>query len=341
MLRGDAVGHRDALPEIPADDELAVGLQGGPGDLCPGQGGQLPLQLMSHRLGQGAGVSDQHGGGHPVVLRLAQQIRRHPGGIGAAVGQYQHLGGPGDHVDVYPAEDLALGLRHVGVSGAHDLIHLRDGPGAVGQGGHRLGAAHLVDPGHAGDFGCGQDVGVHRPIPPGRRHHNDLPHSGDPGGNGIHQHGGRVGGGAAGHIDAHPRQGDDPLAQHHALPLGHHEALPLLPGVVGPDVLRGLLQHGQEGRLHLRRRLVHLLRRHRQGVRRCAVKAEGILPQGRVPPLLHGPEDLRHRGGYVRPASAAEQDLPLLQRFHIIYFDHDRLTASAPGPPASRRSPDA
>ena len=57
------------------------------------------------------------------MLRLAQQVRRHPAGSLPAVGEHQDLAGAGDHVDAHLAEYLPLGRGHKDAAGAHDLIH--------------------------------------------------------------------------------------------------------------------------------------------------------------------------------------------------------------------------
>src|SRR5262249_56714157 len=47
------------------------------------------------------------------------------------VGQHQHLGRTGDHVDADLAEHQPLRRRHVGVARADDLVDRRDGGGAI------------------------------------------------------------------------------------------------------------------------------------------------------------------------------------------------------------------
>jgi hypothetical protein len=84
------------------------------------------------------------------VLRLGKQVRGHPARVHAAVADHQYFRGPGDHVDADAAENLALGLGHVAVTGADDLVDARQAGRAVGQGGHGLRTAHAVqgvDPG--------------------------------------------------------------------------------------------------------------------------------------------------------------------------------------------------
>ena len=120
------------------------------------------------------------------MFGLAEQIRRHPAGIAAAVGEDQNLTGAGNHVDVHPAEDLALGSRDKDAAGADDFVHLGNRLRAVGQGCHRLGTAHAEDPGGPGDIGRGQGLGADGTVWPGRRDDIDFRHAGDPGRNHIH-----------------------------------------------------------------------------------------------------------------------------------------------------------
>ena len=62
------------------------------------------------------GDQDRLRGG--VVLGLRQQVGGDPFGIGVSVGDDQHLGRAGDHVDADAAEHEALGRRHIGVARA-------------------------------------------------------------------------------------------------------------------------------------------------------------------------------------------------------------------------------
>ena len=70
---------------------------------------------------EGGVVGDQDRLRGRVVLGLGEQVGGDPVRIVGAVGDDQHLRGPGDHVDADRAEDLPLGRRHIGVAGADDL----------------------------------------------------------------------------------------------------------------------------------------------------------------------------------------------------------------------------
>ena len=78
--------------------------------------------------------------------------------------------GPGDHVDADLAEHQPLGRGDIGVAGADDLGHRRDGRGAVGQRRHRLRAADAVDLGDAAELRRRQHQRVELAVR--RRHHH-------------------------------------------------------------------------------------------------------------------------------------------------------------------------
>ena len=84
-------------------------------------------------------------------------------GVGGVVGEDQHLGRPGDHVDADLPEHPALGGGHISVAGADDLGDRRDGFGAIGERRDRLRAAHPIDFVDAGDAGGGQHERIESP----------------------------------------------------------------------------------------------------------------------------------------------------------------------------------
>ena len=193
---------------------------------------------LRHRVGQ------QDGGGELIMLCLAEQIGCNPGRVGCVVGNDQHLGGPGDHVDIHRAEGELFRRRDKRIARADDLIHLRDDARTVGQRGDRLHAAdrdHLV---YASDPGRRKHLAAH--VIGRRGDHDDLAHARDLSGDGVHQHAGRIRCRAARHVDAHARQPAHGLAEglpRRTLPLprfGEH----LL--VVVADVGRGLFQRADE-----------------------------------------------------------------------------------------------
>ena len=104
---------------------------------------------------------DAHGRGGRIVFGLGEQIGRDEVRIRGAVGENDDFARAGDHVDVAHSENLALGLGHVQVARTHDLVHLRDAFGPVGEGGHGLGAADPVDFVESEHGGRGQYRRVH------------------------------------------------------------------------------------------------------------------------------------------------------------------------------------
>ena len=134
------------------------------------------------------------------MLGLRQQIGGDPGGVAGAVGDDKHFRGAGDHVDADLAEHQPLGGGDIGVAGADDLRDRRDGRGAVGQRRHRLRAADAVDLRDAAEPGGRQHQRIE--LAAGRRHHHDHAlDAGDLRRHRVHQHRGRIGGGAAGNIE--------------------------------------------------------------------------------------------------------------------------------------------
>ena len=154
-------------------------------------------------VGERGVVGDQDRLRAGVVLGLRQQIGGDPVGVARLVGEDQHLGGAGDHVDADLAEHQTLGRRHIGVAGPDDLGDRRNGLGAVGERGHRLRAADAIDLVDAGELGRRQhqrdELAVRR-----RHHHHQARAAGDLGRHRVHQHRRRIGRGAARHVEARP-----------------------------------------------------------------------------------------------------------------------------------------
>ena len=133
---------------------------------------ELALDRRLDRVGEAGVVGDQDRLRAGVVLGLRQQVGGDPVRIVAgAVGDDQHLGRTGDHVDADRAEHLPLGGRDIGVAGADDLGDRRDGLGAVGERRDRLRAADAVDLVDAGELGGRQHQRVELAVR--RRHHHD------------------------------------------------------------------------------------------------------------------------------------------------------------------------
>ena len=87
-----------------------------------------------------------------------------------SIGDHQHFRGAGDHVDADLAEHQPLGGGDIGIAGADDLGHRRDGRGAIGQRRHRLRAADAVDFGDAAEMRRRQHQRIELAVR--RRHHH-------------------------------------------------------------------------------------------------------------------------------------------------------------------------
>ena len=140
----------------------------------------------------------------------------------------------------------------------------RDALGAVGHRRDRLRATDPVDLVDA-DERRGGERGGGDPAVGGRRHaEHELGHAGHPSRDRGHQHGGRVGGAAAGHVEPGPIDGDGDLA--HVDPVAQEldGGLRGLLLVVGANPLGGVLERGTELRGRCGERVLELGRRTRR-----------------------------------------------------------------------------
>ena len=219
-------------------DQRAAALERGGDHVLARHGRQQPFDAGGDAIEEGGIRTEQDGLRQFVVLGLGEEVDGHPVRIARAVGDDQHFGGTGHHVDADGAEHAALGAGDVGVAGADDLVHLRNGLRAVGQRADGLGAAdgeHAID---AGQMRRGQHQFV--PLAARRRHHHDeFLDARHLGGNGVHQHRTRIGRLAAGHVEADAIERRDLLAQARAVGFGVVPGLGLLPLVVAADARGG------------------------------------------------------------------------------------------------------
>ncbi len=121
MLAGDAVGQRGGFLERGHGDHRAELHPALARDFGARQQRHLPLDLGLDGVGQPRVGGDEDRLRAAAMLGLRQQIRRHPGRVGRSIGDDQHLGRSGDHVDAHRAEHLALGGGDIGIAGPHDL----------------------------------------------------------------------------------------------------------------------------------------------------------------------------------------------------------------------------
>src|SRR5699024_8011600 len=106
--------------------------------------------------------------------------------------------------------------------------------------------------------GGGQNGGVDLAVGAGGGSHDDLVDAGHLGGDNVHQHGGGVGRGAAGHVDAGLLDGGVLLPQQHAGGALEQDILVDLLLVEGADIVGGRPQGLDKVRLDGGERLVDL-----------------------------------------------------------------------------------
>ena len=215
------------------------------------------------------------------MLSLTEQVGGNVGRVGGVIGNDQHLGRTGDHVDIDRAERQLLGCRNKGVARANDLVHLRDEARAVGQRGNRLRAADGDNGIYTSDLRRRKHFVGH--VFGRRRDHNQLTDTGNLGRNGVHQHTRRVRRCAARHINADARKPAHGLTERFAfgaVPLPRFDEHLL---VVVADVRRRLFQRRDQLRVAGVVRIVKHLRL--DNVRRLAVKPLGVL-HDRIPAAL-------------------------------------------------------
>ncbi len=104
-----------------------------PGDPGAGSAGECLLECGGERVGKRGIRRDTPTDRVLVVLRLGDEVGGDPGGARGGVGDDEHLGRPGDHVDPHFPNDLPFRLGDPAIAGAHDLVHPRDRGGAIGQ----------------------------------------------------------------------------------------------------------------------------------------------------------------------------------------------------------------
>ena len=115
------------------------------------------------------------------MFGLAEQIGCANFAVHAVVGDDQGLGRAGQQVDADAAEQLALGLRHIGVAGADNHVHRLDALRAECHGRHCLHAAEHEDFVGAAEIHGGND-GRMRTALERRRAGDDALYAGDLGG---------------------------------------------------------------------------------------------------------------------------------------------------------------
>ena len=159
MLGCDHISHSAGVLQVVKHDGAAVVRHALLDDVPARELLCLPLHLARNGLCLCHGIGQQDGGSQLVVLGLTEQVGGNVGRVGGVIGNDQHLGRTGDHVDIDRAERQLLGCRNKGVARTNDLVHLRDKARAVGQRGNRLRAADGNNGIYTGNLGRN---GVHQ-----------------------------------------------------------------------------------------------------------------------------------------------------------------------------------
>ena len=188
VLRAVLVGQGNRLLERTGQDYSPSVAEGLYGDVLPGQIGKLLGDFDLGPQGDFGGRREQDGGGKHVVLRLGDQIGGNPPGPGGVIGDNEGLGRTRQAVDPHLPVQLPLRQHDEQVTGTNDLVHPRDCPRTVGEGGNGLSATDLVDGVHFGDAGRNEYSRVDPAFPVRRCGDDHLPDTGYPGRDGGHEH---------------------------------------------------------------------------------------------------------------------------------------------------------
>ncbi|MGY3406296.1 hypothetical protein ACVWZV_002409 [Bradyrhizobium sp. GM5.1] len=225
------------------DDGAEIGPRGA-GDYGARQRLQLRLDGFFDIGGKARGIGNQDRLRAGIVLSLGQQVGGNPVGIAGVIGDDEHLGGTRDHVDADLAEDQPLCRGDICIAGADDLGDGRDRRGAMGERGHRLRTADAIDLGDATKLCRRQHQRIELAV--GRGHHHDeTRHAGDLCRHRIHQHRGRIGRGAAGHVEAGGFDRGVAPAELDAELIGEALVLRQLAAVIGLDAIARELERIQ------------------------------------------------------------------------------------------------
>ncbi len=237
MLRGPQVDHLDPLPKRGHHHQQPVLLESPTGDGRSRGPLQRRFQGLRQRLSQRLVRRHAPGASVFVVLGLGHQVGGDPVGPCAGVGQDEHLGGTGDHVDAHVAHHLPLGFGHPAVARPDDLVHSWNGGGPERERADRLGPADLEDAGDPGER-AGRENRVGHAV--GGNHRDDFPDPGHDGRHRVHDDRARIGRLPPRHVEAHAVDRRHPHTQQGAVRLGDAESVVSLVFVVGPNPIHGM-----------------------------------------------------------------------------------------------------
>ena len=178
----------------------------------------LAIDGRGHPIDQRSVPSDEQTGAGGM-LRLSDQIGGDVFRIRAVIRQHDHFTRAGQHVNGHLAEYLPLSQGDKQVPRPDDHVDRGNAFDAIGQGGHRLSAAHPV---HFVDsqLAAGrQQITVVSALGCGWNHHGNFRHGGGLGRANGHQHRGRICGRSSRNANSHPT--NRAIAQAQLMAAGH------------------------------------------------------------------------------------------------------------------------
>src|SRR5262249_10270946 len=164
VLRSHTVRLGNHPGFIIAYDYFAEIFPGLAGRVRGGKDRQQTLDFFHRIVRKLLGIGDQDGGRGGTVLGLTKQVGRTNFTVHAVIGDDQGLGRPGEKIDSDSAEQLPLGFRHIGVSGAYDHVDRLNRLCAECHGRDGLYATKHVDVVGAAEMHCRDDGRVRSPF---------------------------------------------------------------------------------------------------------------------------------------------------------------------------------
>ena len=143
------------------------------------------------------------------MLCLGQKICRNVSGSCGLIRQHQNFTWAGNGINADIAVHCFFGKCYENITGAGDLVYLRNRRCAESHGSDGLCSANLIDGIHTGDISSYQSSGIDFTVFSGRGGHNDLIYTGYFRRDHIHQYTGRISGFSTGNIDTRPLNGGD------------------------------------------------------------------------------------------------------------------------------------